>query len=522
MKPAHPAPFIRLFYAQLWLLAAIFSLWLHWHAVGIESYLTQYYPEGETWWNVLEWVLRLTVLPLLTSLLFAAASFVLDRKLFTGLSLLAGPVIAVARMLVFETATYQQWIVGGVAFLAVVHYFSKIRTYWATLMFWMDRPAQREQVLEEYNDNICSLVTALNAVQEHLLPEELAEFQSLHPDDGDFHHIFAPSVREAKEELQTTIERLNRFLRLAHRRQNEPIARRRRTLRKRQTQLLPLYETHCKKNQESYGRFVWSLSFDLFEGQPTADQWRVLSSDKINHYADSVQQFFVDSATETGGEAANVRTRTENLLRIHYMKHSKLVGQNLSRDQLNELLTEARELDDVNEYVDHILAIQDRISVLSIRQKLVNDYQKYAAVLSDNLPRQEFDRQLDELINHEYPLKLVKSHEEELRTVLDTFTEKTREEIERRENMLEKQRRQELRVRFEAILLSNLQRLQHLTAEIKEAERAAITPTDRHDFITDCQRDMDHVESQLAVFREEDPDLFDEVRQQLGQPVVAA
>jgi len=73
-------------------------------------------------------------------------------------------------------------------------------------------------------------------------------------------------------------------------------------------------------------------------------------------------------------------------------------------------------------------------------------------------------------------------------------------------------------------LLSNLQKLQHLTAEIKEAERAAITPTDRHDFVTDCQRDMerdmDHVESQLLVFREENPKLFDEVRSQLDQPEV--
>ncbi len=523
MKIAHPAPFYRLLYAQLWLLAAVASLWLHWHVIATGSYLTHDYPLGKTWWYVLEWVLRLTVLPILTSLLFATASFVLDRKMFTGLSLLAGPAIVVAQMLVFETTTYQQWIVIGAALLAAAHYLPKFRTYWATLMFWMNQSDQREQVLSEYNDNIHSLVTALSADQEHLLPEELAEFQSLHPDDEDFHHIFAPSTQEAKSELHATIHRLSQFLKAAYRRRDEPIARRRRTLKKRQTQLRPLYEAHCKKNQESYGRYVWSLGFDLFEQQlPTADRWRVLSSDKINFYADSVQQFFVDSATETGGEAANVRTRTENLLRIHYMKHIKLVGQHLDRSQLSELLAEARQLDDVNEYVDHILAIHNRISVLSIRQKLMNYYQKYAAVLSDNLPRSEFDRQLDELINHEYALKLVESHEEELRTTLETFTEKTREEIERREELLTQQRRQELRVRFEAVLLSNLQRLQHLTAEIKEAERADITPTDRHDFITDCKRDIDSVESQLAVFRDEDPDLFDEIRQQLDQPVVAA
>ncbi len=523
MKSAHPAPFYRLFYAQLWLLAAIFSLWLHWHVIATGSYLTHDFPQGETWWHVLEWVLRLTVLPVLTSLLFAAASFVLDRKMFTGLSLLAGPATVVARLLVFETTTYQQWIVGGAAVLAGGHYLSKIRTYWATLMFWMNRSAQREQVLSEYNDNIRSLVTALSAAQEHLLPEELAEFQSLSPDDDDFHHIFAPSVGEAKEELRTTIQRLNRFLKVAHRRRDEPLARSRRTLEKRRTQLRPLYEAHCKKNQESYGRYVWSLGYDLFERQqPTADQWRLLSSDKINFYADSVQQFFVDSATETGGEAANVKTRTENLLRVHYMKHVKLVAQHFDRNQFNELLAEARELDDVKEYVDHILSIQDRISILAIRQRLVNYYQKYAVVLAEHLPRDEFDRQLDELMKLDFPLKLVESHEEELRAVLDKFTEKTREEIERCQELVEEQRRQKQQVRFETALPPNLQRLQYLTAEIEEADRAPMTPTDRHDYITDCRREMDLVESQLSVFREEDPELFDEVRSQLEQPVVAA
>ncbi len=522
MKPAHPIPFYRLVYAQLWLLAAIFSLWLHWHVIATGSYLTHSYPSGERWWNVLEWVLRLTILPLVTSLLFAAASFVLDRKLFTGLSLLAGPVIVVARMLVFETTTYQQWIVGGAAILAGGHYLSRIRTYWATLMLWVNRSDQREQMLDQYNNNIYSLVTAISAVQDYLLPEELAEFQSLCPDDDDFHHIFAPTAQEAKEEFHVAIQRLNRLLKSAHRRRDEPIARRRRTLQKRRTQLRPLYEAHCKKNQESYGRHVWTLGFDLFEEQPTADQWQVMSSDKINHYADSVQQFFVDSATETGGEAANVRTRTENLLRIHYAKHVQLVGHDLSRDQLQGLLVEARELDDMNEYVDHLLEIQNRITITAIRQRLVNYYQEFAAVLAENLPQVEFERQLDELIKPEFPLKFIESHEEELQAILDKFTERTREEIERHEKLREGQRRQELRVKFETILLPNLQKLQQWAAEIEESERAAITPTDRHDSITFCRREMDHIESQLAIFREEDPDLFDEVRQQLEQPVVAA